>query len=180
MSKNVFPPMRRFMSSAALVAAIILALFGQTFGQQTAADTQIQNQATATYSDGSGGSYSTVSNTVIVTVAKVSGLAITPDGATDPTVVAGQTAVLFNFVVTNTGNFSDQVRFLSGGASVSLTGPGVVTRAVIDTDNSGGINGGDVDVFTNGADVLSAAIAQGASINVLVEVSVNGAASAGQ
>src|ERR1700754_2751605 len=66
---------------------------------QTAADTQIQNQASATYSDGSGGSYSTVSNTVIVTVAKVSGLAITPDAANDPTVVPGQTGVLFSFQV---------------------------------------------------------------------------------
>jgi hypothetical protein len=180
MTNKVIPPLKRTVSHVALVVATVLALFGQTFGQQTAADTQIQNQATATYSDGSGGSYSTVSNTVIVTVAKVSGLAITPDGATDPTVVAGQTGVLFNFVVTNTGNFSDQVRFLLGGASVSSTGPGVVTRAVIDSDNSGGINAGDVDVFTNGADVLSPVIAQAGSINVLVEVSINGAASAGQ
>ncbi len=88
-------------------------------------------------------------------MAKVSGLAITPDGATDPTVVPGQTGLLFNFVVTNTGNFSDDVLFLSGGASVhlSLTSPGTITRAVIDVDNSGGINAGDVDIFTNGADV---------------------------
>ncbi len=168
------------MSRVIALIAIVCAMFGQSFGQTTPADTQIQNQATATYSDGSGGSYSTVSNTVTVTVAKVSGLAITPDGAVDPSVVPGQTGVLFNFVVANTGNFSDQVRFLAGGASVSLTGPGVVTRAVIDVDNSGGINAGDVDIFGNGADVLSASISQGASFNVIVEVSVNGAATAGQ
>ena len=137
------------------------------------ADTQINNQASATYSDSGGGSYSTVSNTVIVTVAKVSGLAITPDASVDPTVVAGQTGLLFNFVVTNTGNFSDQVRFLASGASVSLSGPGVVTRAVIDVDNSGGINVGDVDIRTM---ARCASLQLQDLIHVLVEVSVNGGA----
>jgi len=149
---------------------------------QTAADTQIQNQASATYSDGSGGSYSTVSNTVIVTVAKVSGLAITPDGASGPGVVPGQTGVLFSFRVTNTGNFADQVRFLAGGASVRLGGgsPATRTRAVIDVDSSGSINGGDTDVLTNGADVVSGSLAQNAFLDVLVEVSINAGATAGQ
>ena len=111
-------------------------------------------------------------------MAKSSGLAIRLRRSTPTSTL--QTAVLFNFVVTNTGNFSDQVRFLAGGASVSLTGPGVVTRAVIDLDNSGGINGGDPDIFGNVADVLSASTAQGLSFNVIVEVSVSGAATAGQ
>jgi hypothetical protein len=167
-----------------LLATLTIAfiVFGHANAQTTPADTQIQNQASATYSDGSGGSYSTTSNTVIVTVAKVSGLTITPDGATNPNVVAGQTGVLFTFVVTNTGNFSDQVRFLTGGASVHLAvgSPGTITRAVIDTNTSGGFDGGDTDIFTNGADVLSAAIAQNGSINVLVEVSINAGATSGQ
>ncbi len=167
-----------------LIALIVIAcaVFSQAQGQQTPADTQIQNQASATYSDGSGGSYSTVSNTVIVTVAKVSGLTITPDGAVDPTVVAGQTGVLFSFRVTNTGNFPDQVRFLASGASVRLAvgSPAVITRAVTDDDNSGTINGGDDDILTNGADVLSASLAQNAFFNVLVEVSINAGATGGQ
>jgi hypothetical protein len=180
MTNKVIPPHQGTVSRVIALIAIACAMFGQSFGQTTPADTQIQNQATATYSDGSGGSYSTVSNIVTVTVAKVSGLAITPDGVTDPTVVPGQTGVLFNFVVTNTGNFSDQVRFLLGGASVHLsgTGPATITQAVIDEDNNG-IDAGDVDILTNGADVLSASILQGDSINVIVEVSI-GAASPGQ
>ena len=146
---------------------------------QTPGGTTISNQASATYSDGTN-SYSTVSNTVTVTVSNVSGLAITPDAGTNPTVVAGQTGVLYNFTVTNTGNFTDQVRFLASGASVRVVGPGTVTRAVIDLDNSGTINGGDTDVFTNGADVISANIAQNATIHVLVEASINAGATAGQ
>ena len=161
--------------------AITCAFYTQGLAQ-TAGGTQIQNQASASYSDGSGGSYNTVSNTVIVTVANVSGLAITPDAGVNPTVVPNQTAVLFSFNVTNTGNFSDQVRFLASGASVYLGvgSPASITRAVIDVNNSGTINAGDTDIFTNGADVLSASIAQNASIVVLVEVSVNGGATAGQ
>lgn len=164
-----------------LLAAIACSFCVQALSQ-TAANTQIQNQASASYSDGNNGSYNTVSNIVTVTVAKVSGLSITPDAGTVPNVVAGQTGVLFNFQVTNTANFSDQVRFLANGASVHLspTSPATVTRAVIDVDNSGTINAGDTDIRGNNADVISNSIAQNGSINVLVEVSVNAGATSGQ
>jgi hypothetical protein len=174
---------RTFLSTSAiarliLALAMVCALSAQAFAQ-TPGGTTISNQASATYSDGTN-SYSTVSNTVTVTVSNVSGLAITPDGGSNPTVVAGQTGVLYNFTVTNTGNFTDQVRFLANGASVHVAGPGLVTRAVIDLDNSGTINVGDTDIKTNGADVISANMAQNGSIHVLVEVSVNAGASSGQ
>lgn len=174
---------RRTLSGAAmlrlfLAALIALAFFGRT-AAQTPGGTTISNQASATYSDGTN-NYSTVSNTVTVTVSNVSGMAITPDGGTNPAVVAGQTGVLYDFTVSNTGNFTDQVRFLASGASVRVVGPGTITRAVIDVDSSGTINGGDTDVFTNSADVLSANIAQNGSIRLLVEVSVNAGAAAGQ
>jgi hypothetical protein len=144
---------------------------------QTPGGTTISNQASATYSDGTN-SYSTISNTVTVTVSLVAGLTITPDAGSNPTVVAGQTGVIYNFTVTNTGNFTDQVRFLASGASVRIVGSGAVTRAVIDVDGSGGINAGDTDIFTNGADVVSANILQNGNIHVLVEVSINAGATA--
>jgi hypothetical protein len=143
---------------------------------QTPADTVISNQASASYTDGTN-TYNTVSNTVTVTVSKVSGLAITPDAGSNPTVVSGQTAVLFNFTVTNSGNFSDQVHFVAGSAHLSGTAPATITRTFIDVDNSGTINGGDTDITGVTAD--SAAIAQNGSIHVLVEVTI-GAATAGQ
>jgi hypothetical protein len=161
-----------------LAALIALAFFGRA-AAQTPGGTTISNQASATYSDGTS-SYSTVSNTVTVTVSNVSGLAITPDAGSIASVVAGQTGVVYDFTVSNTGNFTDQVRFLASGASVRVVGPGTATRAVIDVDLSGTINGGDTDIFTNGADVLSANIAQNGSIHVLVEVSVNAGATSGQ
>jgi hypothetical protein len=162
-----------------LIALAIAFALSAPAAAQTPGGTTISNQASASYTDGTN-TYNTVSNTVTVTVSNVSGVAITPDAGSNPTVVAGQTAVIYNFTVTNSGNFTDQVRFLASGASVRVVGPGTITRAVIDVDSSGTINAGDTDIKTNGADVLSANIAQAATIHVLVEASVNSGATAGQ
>src|SRR3981081_3325833 len=108
----------KLVSRVIAALAIAPALSTQAIAQ-TPGGTTITNQASATYPDGTN-SYSTVSNTVTVTVSNVSGLTITPDAGSNPTVVAGQTAVLYNFTVTNTGNFTDQVRFLASGASVRV------------------------------------------------------------
>ncbi len=167
------------LSRLIAILAITCALSAPSLAQQTAGGTTISNQASASYSDGTD-NFSTVSNTVTVIVSNVSGLTITPDAGVNPSVVAGQTGLIFSFLVTNTGNFSDQVRFLASGTSARITGPGSITRAVIDLDNSGTIDGGDTDIFTNGAEVLSAGIAQNGFINVLVEISVNAGATGGQ
>src|SRR5437588_2416032 len=159
-----------------ITLAIACALCGRAVAQP-AGGTVISNQASATYSDGTN-SYSTVSNTVTVTVSNVSGLAITPDAGSNPTVVAGQTAVLFNFTVTNIGNFTDNVHFVPSSAHLGGTAPAAITRTFIDLDNSGTINGGDTDI--TGATADSANIAQNGSIHVLVEVSIGAGASAGQ
>lgn len=174
---------KTFASTAAilrlLIALAIACALSMQAAAQTPGGTTISNQASASYSDGTN-TYDTVSNTVTVTVSNVSGLAITPDAGSNPTVVAGQTAVLFNFTVTNTGNFTDKVHFLAGGASAHLggTASATITAAVIDLDSSGTINGGDTDI--TGAAVDSADIAQNGSIHVLVQVSVGAGATAGQ
>jgi hypothetical protein len=161
-----------------LVVLLCAAFFvSTTNAQQTPGGTVISNQASATYGDGTN-TFSTVSNVVTVTVSNVSGLAITPDAGSRASVVQGQQGVLYTFTVTNTGNFSDQVRFLAGGNSIQITGDGTVVAAVIDTNTNGVVNAGvDTDIFANGADVLSAAIAQNGSITVLVSVNVNSNAS---
>ncbi|MGI8654061.1 MAG: beta strand repeat-containing protein [Pyrinomonadaceae bacterium] len=174
---------RKLSKNAARALSCLIAAFAVTLAcglqalAQTAGGTAIQNQASATYSDGSGNSFNTVSNTVTVTVANVSGLAITPDAGSRLTVVAGQTTATFNFTVTNTGNFADQVRFLASGASAVVTsGPAVITAMAIDLNGNGQIDATDTDIKNNSADVLSASIAQNASITVLVKVTVNNAA----
>src|SRR5437016_12121549 len=170
------------VSSAAILRllialAIACALTTSATAQQTPGGTAITNQASASYSDGTN-TYNTVSNTVTVTVSNVSGLAITPDAGSNPTVVAGETSVLFNFTVTNTGNFIDNIHFVPGSAHLSGTAAATITRTFIDLDNSGTINAGDTDITNATAD--SANIAQNGLIHVLVEVSIGGGASAGQ
>jgi len=167
--------------------AVILALFGvlvltPALMAQTAGGTVITNQATATYSDGTT-SFTAVSNTVTTTVSNVAGISITPDAGANPSVVAAQTGILFQFAVANTGNISDSFLFQSLGGSVRTVATGsttaTVTRVVIDSNGSNSIDAGDVDILTNGADVTSAAVAIGGSFSVLVEISLNPGASPG-
>lgn len=158
-----------------LTVMIAFTLFVTASHAQTGGGTVISNQASAAYSDGNGNNFSTVSNTVTVTVANVAGLTITPDAGTHASVVTGQTGVPFVFRITNTGNFTDQVRFLASGASIQATGA-TVTGAVIDVDNSGTVNTGDTNIFSNGADVLSASIAKNGYIDVIVTATITGAA----
>lgn len=170
---------KKSVLKVAVFTFLFALLNSNVFAQQSAGGTQIQNQAAATYSDASGNNYSTVSNTVTVTVANVSGLTITPDNGSVSSVVPGQQHMIYPFRVTNTGNFSDQVRFLANGQSIQITGSGTISRAVIDVNGSGTINAGDTDIFTNNATVNSASIAQNGYIDVLVEVDVNSNATAG-
>jgi hypothetical protein len=163
---------------AALAALCLCAV--TSFAQATSGGTQIQNRASATYSDGTN-SYSVNSNTVTVVVANVAGLTITPDGGSVPTVVAGQTSVDFTFTVTNSGNFPTQVRFPALGAGIVTSGPVTVTQAVIDVTGNG-LGAGDTDILGNAAPVLypgSPYLARNASFTVVVRASVNAGAAAG-
>jgi hypothetical protein len=168
------------LSSLVLIAAICT-FFADVVSAQTttAGGTVISNQASAIYSDGLR-SYSALSNIVTVTVSEVAGLAITPDAGTNPVVVPGQTNNDYIFTVTNAGNSNNNVTFLANGASMTVTGPGTITAAVIDVDGSNTINAGDTNIFTNPSVVTSASLAQNASIKVIVRVNVNANATVGQ
>ncbi|HEX8337081.1 MAG TPA: hypothetical protein VF621_10155, partial [Pyrinomonadaceae bacterium] len=179
-TRNTSPTRPRALPGVLLALAALCLSAAPALGQATTGGTQINNQASATYSDGTN-SYSVNSNTVTVTVANVAGLVITPDGGSVPTVVAGQTSVDFTFTVTNSGNFPTQVRFPALGAGIVTGGPVTVTQAVIDLTGNG-LDGGDTDILGNGAPVLYPAspyLARNASVNVVVRVSVNAAAAAG-
>lgn len=171
---------RYFLQSTALLIAFMLLVTAVTKAQ-TASGTVISNQAAASYSDGTN-TYTTVSNTVTVTVAKVSGLAITPDAGTGVSVVPGQTNVVYSFRVTNTGNFDDQVRFLANGASVKATNA-TVTKIVIDNGSTAGvIDSGDTVIYSSALGSnpeLTPSIARNNYIDVLVAVDVSSNVAAG-
>src|ERR1051325_3341366 len=171
----------RLLPRALAVLAVVALCAVTSFAQATSGGTQIQNRASATYSDGTN-SYSVSPTTVTVTVASVAGLTITPDGGSVPTVVAGQTSVDFTFTVTNSGNFATQVRFPALGAAIVTSGPITVTQAVVDVTGNG-LGAGDVDILGNASPVLypsaSPYLARNASFNVVVRATVNAGANAG-
>jgi hypothetical protein len=186
MSLKQIPISTRVLSRLFVILAMTCALVAPAFAQTTDGGTDIQNTASASYTDGGSNSYNVNSNTVIVRVSNVAGLTITPDGgALASQVVAGETGIVYNFTVTNTGNFSDRVQFLASGASIRLSGtaPATITRAVIDNGSGGTANqidGTDTNILTNAGVVTSPVMARNTTIHVLVEVSVGAAANASQ
>jgi hypothetical protein len=175
--------------SLAALAALVSMTGGQAArAQQTPADTIISNTATATYTDGTPGSptYNAQSLPVTVTVARVAGLAITPDGGSVPNVVPGQTGVDFTFTVTNSSNFNTNVLFLASRASVVLSGSATVAMAVIDangdgqidSNNDGNVDPGDIDIKNNAGNV-DYPVARNGSFLVIVRVNINAGAASG-
>jgi uncharacterized protein YdeI (BOF family) len=70
MNKLISIKGKQMRAARFLALLAFCALFSApALAQQTAGGTVIQNQASATYDDGNNGTYSTVSNTVTVTVA---------------------------------------------------------------------------------------------------------------
>ncbi len=174
MNTRTFTTTLRTLARTLLLTAAVCCVLVPGALAQTAGGTSIQNRASASYSDGTN-TYTTISNTVTVVVSNVAGLVITPDGGTNPTVVPGVTGQLFNFTVSNTGNFANTVRFLASGGSILVSGPGTMTRAVVDngtTPNT--IDAGDTNIL--GGSNVDQAVAAGANFRVLVEVSVNAGA----
>jgi hypothetical protein len=169
--KHFYSSIRR---SSALVA-IVFALAMQGFAQKgttpsptpTSANTDIKNVANGSYSDGTN-TYTAVSNEVVVTVAAVAGIAVTPDGQTNSTVVPGQTNVPFTFRVTNVGNFTDLFNFLANGGSLVVTGPATITSATVDGN----------DILTNASDVI-VKIDQNGFVDVSVNLTISSSAASG-
>ncbi|MFV0389742.1 MAG: beta strand repeat-containing protein [Pyrinomonadaceae bacterium] len=154
----------KVMLHLVVAAAIMLSMSFQGLAQ-TAAGTVIKNVASATYSDSSSNNYSATSNEVTTTVAKVSGLVITPDGTAGANVAPGQTGVKLTYTVKNTGNFTDDVVFPASGAGWVLPTGFTATAAVIKDA------GGDIDVFGNSS-AVNYSLAAGGTVQVELTYSV--------
>lgn len=163
-----------------LVVAASFLLPPSLMAQNTQGGASISNQASGAYQDDAATNYTVLSNVVTVTVANVSGLAITPDGSSISNVVPGQTGVQFPFTVTNTSNNAIAIHFLAGGASIQ-TSLGTVTAAFVDYNGNGVFNSGtDQDIFGNGSAVDTSSIARNASVSVVVVITVSSSAAAAQ
>ena len=146
--------MRRRLALFSLLL-ILLTLSGAAFAQ-TAAGTEITNQATATYLDSAGVSQTAESNEVITTVQPVFGFEIAPNGTlTAPgqttTAAAGEQAV-FTYTVTNIGNDEDTIT-LSTGQDTGDNGD--LVTPVFYLDNGDGIFDPATDTLVTSIDLLA-------------------------
>jgi hypothetical protein len=161
--------------------ALLLLLIGhaskEVKAQGVAGGTVISNRISITYTEPTGSTVQTVSNTVTVTVVNVTGLAITPDNGTTPGVNGGAANVQRTFVLSNTGNISETISFGASGASLIKTGPFTVTSAFVDVDNSGAFNTGDIDILAASPGSLTMAFQT--SVNVIVRGDVSTTAAEG-
>jgi hypothetical protein len=118
---------KSFLKAVLLGFGLALLALGTALAM-TPAGTQIQNQASASYIDSAGQPRTTTSNLVVTVVQQVYSFTITPDGTerTSPGQIkaalpGGQ--VVFNYVVTNTGNGTDTINLntVQGTTPTTLT-----------------------------------------------------------
>jgi uncharacterized membrane protein len=174
------------------VAVLLLpVIFYCTAAQaQTPAGTTIRNQASATFQDLLGNTYTTTSNEVTTIVLPVYGLSILPDDsgedppvvpALNQTAIPGQT-VYFSYMLTNTGNDADSYSLeplLDAVNTTMVLGLGDIT-IYQDLNGNGVLDGGEPIISAGGVPGNIGPIAAGATVNLLVSYQVPAGAVAGE
>jgi hypothetical protein len=165
-------------SYSPLLAATLLmgGAFAAPLLAQTAAGTDIKNQATATYTDDPTAptKFQATSNTVTIQVAEVAGITLIAGTPSNSAPIAGGSFTT-NFVITNTGN--DPTLFnIPGAATLSnTTGAFTVTRVDI-IDENGTVVAKNVPL---GGSLDTVAIPPGGQVTVRVTVDVSATAPQG-
>lgn len=151
------------VSTLALSAALVASPAHAT---GTAANTLIQNTASATYSSG-GTSTTVTSNTVDIRVDQL--LDVATAGLNSAPVVAGATSATLSYSVTNTGNGADSFTLSVNPAVSGNAFDGVIQTIAIDNNGNGVFDAGDT-VVTNGG--TSPVTAPDGSFKVVVVLSL--------
>ncbi len=152
---------------ASLFVALVLMWAGApAHATPPPAGTSISNQASATYSDGSGVSRTVTSNLVQTTVTQVYSLTLASSGAQNAT---PGSVVYYPHTLTNTGNGSDTFNL----SAANTAGAFSLTGVQIFADNGSGQP-------TGSAITSSGALASGATFKFIVTGTVPAAATSGQ
>ena len=172
-----FRPIKQVKFSPAkikLIAAVVALVFGSASSSwarlldgTSPGGSVITNQATATYRDDTGESFTTVSETVTLTVIAVASITVTPDETVASETVGPREQVTRTFRVCNTGNTTDRVTLTQS----SITPPAVITALYFDNDGSGTVTAGDELITLN--QTVSPQLAPNACIGVLAVIDTN-------
>lgn len=117
--------MRDLCLRTVAILAVLVGLLTLGRGEaDLAGGTQISGYATATFEDAAGHAYQTQSNTVIATIAKVAGIAVSPketaaNPATDGAPIDSTTTR--TFTIANTSNIADAYKITAAQAASPLT-----------------------------------------------------------
>lgn len=163
------PRVRRAMALYTLLLALVavVLVWAPAVFAAAPAGTSIGNQASATYTDGSGVSRTVTSNTVQTVVQQVASLTLTANGAKTSSI--GST-VYYPHTLTNTGNGTDTFALTVanvGGSAFSMTG------LALYLDNGSGQPTGSPITSTG-------ALAAGATFKFIVAATVPSTATSGQ
>jgi uncharacterized repeat protein (TIGR01451 family) len=167
---------KSFLKAVLLGFGLALLVLGTALAM-TPAGTQIQNQASASYIDSAGQPRTTTSNLVVTVVQQVYSFTITPDGPNENSPGQIKTAlpggqVIFNYVVTNTGNGTDTINLSwdQGTAdNFDLLSPAIY----LDANCNGNLDAGETAV-------TSVTLGMGQQACVIVRGTIPTTASGGQ
>ena len=166
---------KSFLKAVLLGFGLALLALGTALAM-TPAGTQIQNQASASYIDSAGQPRTTTSNLVVTVVQQVYSFTITPDGTESApgqikaALPGGQ--VIFNYVVTNTGNGTDTINLntVPGTTGFTLGSPTIY----LDANCNGNLDPGETTPIT------SVTLGMGQQACVIVRATIPSSASGGQ
>ena len=165
---------KQIAAIAATLALLLCALSApeaRSVDDPTNGGTIISNRAEATYQNDAGENFTTVSQTVTVTVQTVVSLAVTPDETSPSNTVSPHAQVTRLFRVCNTGNYSDSFTL----TRADIPAPATISAFYFDNDGSGTVNVGDTQVRLN--DTVSPQLTPGGCLGVLAVIDTNDAAS---
>lgn len=181
---------KRNLARLVVASVMLSALFICTTARaQTPAGTTIRNQASVTFQDLLGNTYTATSNEVTTIVLPVYGLSILPDDsgenppavpALSQTAIPGQT-VYFSYNLTNTGNDADTYSLaplLHAATSMTL-GLGDIT-IYHDVNGNGVLDGGEPAISAGGVPGNIGPINAGTTVSLLVSYQVPVGAVAGE
>jgi uncharacterized repeat protein (TIGR01451 family) len=137
------------------------------FSESTPAEVTITNRAEASYQDEGGTTFSTVSETVTVTVLSVPALIVTPDETAPSATVIPNERVTRTFRICNTGNVADTYEI----TRADVNSPATLVNLHFDSNSDGLVNVTDTTIALN--NTRSETINPGGCVTVLAVVDLN-------